>query len=207
MGIHIFWDSRVPLGLAGPATEELSNVLKQRIYRIDNGTFPLEGYDPVRKQYDALKILKKMDLFRQFHPELFNVENWNAEQYWKYQTKEKFLLVTAGDLFGDMKDYVYGLAHQRWGVAVVSTTRLDNNFYGRSTVDYDDTRAIIKHLVTECAHEIAHLYGLEHCNLPQCIMYCPNNFDNLDYKNESFCRECDELLLKNIEREDMNGEI
>jgi len=207
MGIHIFWDSRVPLGLAGPATEELSNVLKQRLYRIDNGTFPLEGYDFIRKQYDAYKILEKMDLFRQFHPELFNVENWDYEYYRIHHDKEKFLLVTSGDLFWDRKSFVFGLSNRKFGVAVVSTTRLDNNFYGRGTVDYEDTRAIIKHLVTECAHEIAHLYGLEHCNLPQCIMYCPNNFDNLDYKNESFCRECDELLSENIQREDMNGEI
>lgn len=200
MGIHIFWDSRVPLGLAGPVTEKLSTVLNQRLYRIDNGTFPLEGYDSGRQQYDALKILTKMDLFRQLHPELFNLENWDYEYYRANHNKEKFLLVTSGDLFGPMTNFVYGLAHLRLGVAVVSTTRLDNSFYGRATDNYEATLAITKHLVTECAHEIAHLYGLEHCERPQCIMFCPSNFDDLDHKNESFCGKCAEELAVNIQR-------
>ena len=62
MGVHIFWDSRVPIGLSRPVSEELSAVLDTPVSRIDNAIFPLEGYDPARCQYDAVKILTKLDI-------------------------------------------------------------------------------------------------------------------------------------------------
>jgi len=191
--IHILWDSRVPLGLSGPTTEELATVLNYPLLRIDGITFPLEGFDPSRNQFDALKILMKMDRFRDGNPDLFKREEMDYECFRsKQHICEKFLLITSGDLFYDLKSFVFGLSDSRLGVAVVSTTRLDNFYYGDSNndLDYTDTIAITKHLVTECAHEIAHLFGLEHCDNPQCIMYCPNNLDDLDRKNESFCGRC-----------------
>ena len=99
---------------------------------------------------------------------------------------EKVLLITPGDLFAPKTSFVYGLAHLKLGVAVVSTYRLTNEFYGR----HPDDNALINRMVTEGAHEIGHLYGLEHCENPACIMYCPNNLDDLDRKRKYFCGKC-----------------
>ncbi|HJJ95550.1 MAG TPA: peptidase M54 [Methanocorpusculum sp.] len=197
MGVHIFWDSRAPIGLSRPVTEKLSTVLNVPISRIDNGTFPLEGFDASRNQYDAMKILAKMDMFRERNPELFKPKEMDLDFYHQnHHIYEKFLLITSGDLFSPMTSFVFGLANIKFGVAVVSATRLSNTYYNR----YNDDTALIKRLVTESAHEIAHLYGLEHCSQNECIMYCPNNLDDLDRKDEIFCSKCYSELSTRIRR-------
>ncbi|MDO5846162.1 MAG: hypothetical protein Q4Q04_04465, partial [Methanocorpusculum sp.] len=117
MGIHLFWDSRVPIGLSRPASEELSAVLGAPVSRIDNGIFPLEGYDPARRQYDAVKILTKLDMFRRRRPDLFKPQDMDAEFFDKFNhIYEKVLLVTPADIFEPRADYLFGLAHLKLGV-------------------------------------------------------------------------------------------
>ena len=187
MGIHVFWDSRAPAGLSKPAAEGISSVLNTEIGWIDGGTFPLDGFDPARGQYDALKILSKLDLFRSMHPELFKPKEMSTEYYRQNcHHTEKVLLITSGDLYTPKNNFVFGLSHIKLGVAVVSATRLDNRFFGR----YADDASLIKRIITESCHELGHLYSLEHCENPSCIMYCPNNLDQLDAKNTIFCGRC-----------------
>ncbi|HJJ89163.1 MAG TPA: archaemetzincin family Zn-dependent metalloprotease [Methanocorpusculum sp.] len=187
MGVHVFWDCRVPIGLSKPTTEEISGVLEMPVSRIDNGTFPLEGFNPLRRQCDAVKILTKLDLFRRRYPQLFKPKNVDMEYYNKFNhLNEKILLVTPVDLYEPLADYVYGLAYPALGVAVVSPARLMNEYYGR----HQDDDALIDRIVKEGAHEIAHLFGLKHCNNQSCIMYCPHNLDDLDHKRKYFCSKC-----------------
>ncbi|MDR0438941.1 MAG: hypothetical protein LBH02_01830, partial [Methanocalculaceae archaeon] len=160
MGLHVFWDSRVPIGLSSPVTEELSGVLEMSISRIDNGTFPLEGFDTLRQQCNAVKILTKLDIFRRRHPQLFKPDGVDIEYYDKFNhLHEKILLVTPVDLFEPLADFVFGLAYPVLGVAVVSSARLKNEYYGRHL----DDDALIDRIAKEGAHEVAHLFGLEHC--------------------------------------------
>lgn len=187
MGIHLFWDARVPIGLSRPVSEELSAVLEMPVSRIDNGTFPSEGYNPARRQADAVKILQKLDLFRSRMPELFKPADMDLAYYEKFcHLHEKILLVTPGDLYDAGTDFVFGLAYPKYGVAVVSPYRLSNEYYGV----YPDDNELIDRIVKEGAHEIGHLFGLEHCDNPQCIMYCPKNFDDLNRKRKYFCGRC-----------------
>lgn len=187
MGVHIFWDSRVPIGLSRPVSEELSAVLGTPVSRIDNGVFPLEGYDFVRHQYNAVKILTKLDMFRRRRPDLFKPQDMDPEFFDKFNhIYEKVLLVTPADIFEPTAEYVFGLAHLKLGVAIVSPYRLQNEFYGR----YPDDSALIDRIVKEGAHEIAHLYGLGHCENPGCIMFCPQNLYDLDRKRKYFCGKC-----------------
>ena len=187
MGIHLFWDSRVPVGLSRPVSEELSAVLEMPVSRIDDGIFPLEGFDPVRNQYDAVKILLKLDMFRRRMPQIFKPADMDLDFYNKLNhLHEKILLVTPGDLFEPLADFVFGLAYPKLGVGIVSPHRLQNEFYGK----YADDSALIDRLVKESAHEIGHLFGLDHCDNPGCIMYCPRNLDELDRKRKYFCGNC-----------------
>lgn len=187
MGVHVFWDSRVPIGLSRPVTEELSGVLEMPVSRIDNGTFPLEGFDPLRQQCDAVKILTKLDIFRRRYPQLFKPDGVDIEFYNKFNhLHERVLLMTPVDLFDSLADFVFGLAYPALGVAVVSPARLTNEFYGR----HPDDDALIDRMVKEGAHEVAHLFGLEHCDNSGCIMYCPRNLDDLDRKRKYFCGKC-----------------
>ena len=187
MGVHLFWDSRVPIGLTRPVSEELSAVLEMPVSRIDNGTFPLEGFDPLRHQCDAVKILTKLDMFRRRSPHLFKPAEMDLDFYNRFHhLHEKVLLVTPADLYEPLADFVFGLAYPSLGVAAVSPARLTNEYYGR----HPDDDALIDRIVKEGAHEIGHLFGLEHCENPGCIMYCPRNLDDLDRKRKYFCGKC-----------------
>ena len=187
MGVHLFWDSRVPIGLTRPVSEELSAVLEMPVSRIDNGTFPLEGFDPLRYQCDAVKILTKLDMFRRRSPHLFKPAEMDLDFYNRFHhLHEKVLLVTPADLYEPLADFVFGLAYPSLGVAVMSPARLTNEYYGR----HPDDDALIDRIVKEGAHEIGHLFGLEHCENPGCIMYCPRNLDDLDRKRKYFCGKC-----------------
>ncbi|HJJ30185.1 MAG TPA: archaemetzincin family Zn-dependent metalloprotease [Methanocorpusculum sp.] len=187
MGVHLFWDSRVPVGLSRPVSEELSAVLEMPVSRIDNEIFPLEGFDPLRNQYDAVKVLQKLDMFRRRTPQLFKPADMDMAYYNKFNhIYEKILLVTPGDLYEPLADFVFGLAYPKLGVGIVSPVRLRNEFYGK----YEDDSALIDRIVKESAHEIGHLFGLGHCDNPGCIMYCPRNLDELDRKRKYFCGKC-----------------
>jgi archaemetzincin len=103
------------------------------------------------------------------------------------------LLVVSQDLFRDGHRFVFGLARESVGVAVVSGARLGNEFYGKPAHDDD----LIDRLSKEGAHEVGHLLGLTHCTVPECIMFRPNTLDELDCKKKMFCDACREQLDQN----------
>ena len=69
---------------------------------------------------------------------------------------EPVLLVVHQDLFGNGHSFVFGLARESVGAAVVSTARLGNEYYGRPGNDDD----LIDRITKEGAHEVGHLFGL-----------------------------------------------
>ena len=81
---------------------------------------------------------------------------------------------------------LFGLARESTGVAVLSTARLSNEYYGLPPSDDD----LIDRLVKEGAHEVGHLLGLSHCHNRECIMFCPDTLDELNGKKKSFCESC-----------------
>ena len=129
----------------------------------------LSGYDRERDQYDAQKILSRIQLYKR-----------------QRGSSEPILLVVPHDLTVRGQDFVFGLARQTGGAAVVSTARLDNGYYGRAREDSDLAGRIAK----EGAHEICHLFGLEHCTNPECVMFPPRTLGELDRKKLAFCPAC-----------------
>ena len=76
------------------------------------------------------------------------------------------------------------------GAGVVSTARLNNEYYGRRGSDDD----FIDRIVKEGSHEIGHMLGLPHCTVPECIMFRPDTLDELYRKKKVLCPDCRELL-------------
>lgn len=169
MGIKIFWDERAPAGIQAPVQRCISMILQMPAEVVIEGGLLLKGYDPGRRQYNAQQLLTCIDTIRTCAaiPDLM-------------------LLVIAGDLFLPGYEFVFGLARPNNGVAVISTARLGNGYYGR--VENDDD--LIDRIAKEGAHEIGHLLGLEHCTNPECCMFKPDTLDELDRKKKMLCADC-----------------
>jgi archaemetzincin len=172
MRLKIFWESGALPGLELPAGRAIETILGIPVDVEENGMM-LSGYDPRRAQYDAQKILHRIQLFKRQH-----------------SLGDPVLLVTARDLFVRGSDFVFGLARESTGVAVVSTARFCNEFYQRE----GDQDLLLSRVSTEGAHEAGHLFGLPHCTDSQCIMFPPETLDQLDGKKKVLCTNCREYL-------------
>jgi archaemetzincin len=169
MSILIFWDHRSPQGYQLPVARAISHLLDLPVDVSENPVL-IRGYDRQRDQHNAQKILDEIqDVYTRQHG-----------------TARTILLVMGSDLFVSGRDFVFGLARPSINAGLISTARLGNEYYGREHRDDDSIDRIIK----EGAHEIGHLFGLDHCSDPECIMYRPRTLDDLDRKKKMFCPSC-----------------
>jgi archaemetzincin len=135
------------------------------------------GYVVSRKQIDAKALLDSVQMYKHRHG-----------------IEEPVLLVVHQDLFRDGNSFVFGLAREQVGAAVVSTARLGNEYYGRQNSDDD----LVDRITKEGAHEIGHLLGLGHCENQECVMFKPDTLDELDRKKKMLCPICHERLTANL---------
>jgi len=168
MGITIFWDRSAPQGLQLPAARTISMILTSPVDVQENPVL-INGFDTGRSQCDAAMVLNRMQLFIKRH-----------------NCRHPILLVLQQDLYTPGTDFVFGLARNVSGAAVLSVTRLDNRYYGR---DADDGE-LVDRIAKEGAHEIGHLQGLPHCPDPECVMFQPRTLDELDRKKKALCPAC-----------------
>jgi predicted Zn-dependent protease len=87
--------------------------------------------------------------------------------------------VTNVDLFADGRNYVFGYAHMRDRVAVVSTHRL---------------RAL-EHVEKAVIHELGHTFHAPHCvSAARCVMRQVEHLWQLDLLDVDYCRVCAERI-------------
>jgi archaemetzincin len=100
------------------------------------------------------------------------------------------LAVTSADLFLPVLKFVIGEACLGGRTAVVSTFRL------RNALDEDVSRGESSwhRLVKEAVHELGHCHGLVHCRDGRCVMYASAVAEDVDWKSEAFCAECESLV-------------
>lgn len=172
MHIHIFWDALSPPGLQVPVARTIAGITGIQATVTENPV-RMMGYVESRRQLDAAALLDNASAYRHRH-----------------HISDPVLLVVSQDLFSSGHSFVFGLARKDAGVAVVSSARLRNEYYGLPACDDDLTDRLSK----EGTHETGHLMGLSHCTDPECIMFRPDTLAELDRKKKRFCASCMEKV-------------
>ena len=128
-------------------------------------------YDSFKRQYDALKIKKRLS------------------KKVKIKNCYRVLGVLDVDIFSKFLNFVFGVAdlpkNINFGSAIISVTRLRENFYRRP-----ENNALFElRIVKEAIHELGHTFGLEHCS-NSCVMKYSNDLEDTDHKPPKFCEKC-----------------
>lgn len=132
---------------------------------------PESAYNPRRKQYHSSMMIQELKGFREHQDDLI-------------------LGIADVDLYVPQLNFVFGEADVLNGIAVISLTRLREEFY-RSR---PDQRLLIQRAIKEAIHEIGHLFGLDHCQDRKCIMFFSNSIRDTDIKGPGFCKSCKRRL-------------
>ena len=132
---------------------------------IENHEIDIEShYSSERSQYDALKIIQA-----HHHPE-----------------ESKFMICTSVDLFIPIFTFVFGLAQLNGNIGIISSHRLENQYYGLPK----DKNLLGERLAKETIHELGHLFGLRHCSQYKCVMAISNTAEEVDIKDFQYCSNC-----------------
>ncbi len=139
--------------------------------RIEPGiSLPRGVYNAQRKQYHSSGLL---DVLRRMK-----------------KGKARVLGVTDVDLYVPGLNFVFGEADSQTGMAVISMSRLREEFYGHPP----NTELLYARTIKEAIHEIGHTYGLDHCPHRLCIMHFSNSLQDTDAKGPGFCTFCKKRL-------------
>ncbi|MEM5843958.1 MAG: archaemetzincin family Zn-dependent metalloprotease [Candidatus Aenigmatarchaeota archaeon] len=129
---------------------------------------PKDYYNPYRHQYVAPQILDFLS--RNF--------------------KGRILGITDQDLYAEDLNFVFGQAQLNGRVAIVSIARLNPTFYKQV---YNE-EILVKRAVKEAIHEMGHVFGLKHCDNPECVMSFSNTVFDVDRKTKNICEKCKKQL-------------
>ena len=151
--------------------ESIGNDLDFSVKRLPLPLMADRFYDSKRRQYHSSAILK--ELLHSLPPDV-----------------HKAIGVVSFDLFIPILTFVFGEAQLNGKVAVVSTARLEQTFYGLPS----NRPLLHRRLIKEMKHELGHTFGLRHCPQKSCVMSLAVNVTDVDFKGLTFCRACKDLL-------------
>jgi archaemetzincin len=99
---------------------------------------------------------------------------------------EKILAITNKDLFTEDLDYIFGQAELSGQICLISTRRLNPEFY----LEKANKKLFYNRILKEAIHELGHTFSLKHCRNKKCVMCFSNNIRDTDRKNSNFCKKC-----------------
>ncbi|MDD5222414.1 MAG: archaemetzincin family Zn-dependent metalloprotease [bacterium] len=103
----------------------------------------------------------------------------------------KVLGIADVDLVTNELHYVFGKADGISGrVAVISLQRLRQEFYRKPP----DRKLFSDRVAKEAVHELGHLFGLQHCENPECVMFFSKSIADTDKKGKKLCSGCSQRI-------------
>ena len=132
---------------------------------------PTYAYHKHKKQYHSTKILKRI-----------------------YKSRltgyDRILGIADVDLYVPERTFVFGEAEIKKKVAVISLTRLRQEFYDLP----EDFTLFRKRIIIEAVHELGHTYGLRHCTNNKCVMFLSKILSDTDHKGAELCSNCKKIM-------------
>ncbi len=104
--------------------------------------------------------------------------------------RESHLGVLDVDIFAPGLNFVFGEADALDKKAIISITRLRQEFYGLPS----DEDLLKERILIEAVHELGHVYRLKHCPSSRCVMHFSNTLRDTDIKGWQFCPVCQRKL-------------
>lgn len=137
---------------------------------LDETLDPRVSYHAARRQYHSTQLLAQLKRFD--------------------RGAGKILGVTEVDLFIPIFTFVFGEAQVGGSLALMSTHRLQQQFYGLP----GDRESHLARAEKEATHELGHAFGLPHCRSYDCVMRFSNSVEEVDLKPCQFCQLCEATL-------------
>jgi archaemetzincin len=100
---------------------------------------------------------------------------------------ERVLGIADVDLFIPIFTFVFGEAQLGGRAALMSLTRLRQEFYGLPPSE----DLLYLRAEKEAMHELGHTFGLVHCRSYDCAMHFSNSVEEVDLKSNTFCESCE----------------
>ncbi|MEM7826235.1 MAG: archaemetzincin family Zn-dependent metalloprotease [Candidatus Aenigmatarchaeota archaeon] len=155
---------KISENLLSSLTSELREIFGFTTETTNPVEIPRNLYNYIRQQYPAPLILRFLE------------ENF----------KGRVLGITDKDLYAESLNFVFGQAYCPGRIAVVSTHRLNPEFYKQKP----NEDLLIERTIKEAVHEIGHTLGLRHCTISSCVMSFSNTVGDVDRKSKNFCQSC-----------------
>ncbi len=113
----------------------------------------------------------------------------------EYGLHSKNIVVTDLDLFSYPLNFVFGQAHLAGRASVISTYRLNPDFYecdgGQPSISDEMYEHMYRERVAkEAVHEVGHMLGLRHCTNNRCVMSFSPTIAEVDIKDKYLCPHC-----------------
>jgi archaemetzincin len=163
---------RLEGGLVQELGSAMADLLNVPFQVLSPGLDPDFAFHGERQQYHSSEILQKIN-------SQVDTGTWRT------------LGVTSVDLYIPILTFVFGEAQMGGPCAVVSTHRLQQEFYGLPP----EPQLLRDRLLKEAIHEIGHTLHLTHCDDYRCVMAPAHAVEWIDIKEVWLCSKCQSRVM------------